>query len=161
MKTTWPAPGPRYDALLGLLRAADTIWNSSRTFFAPWGVGPSQFNILNLLRDKPDGLSQVELSRQLIMHRSNVTGLVDRLEEKGWVRRREHPSDRRAYRVVLSPAGAALLKKITPEYYRAAEEVWGDLPVARVAQLRTSLEEVARRAESMATRPRAARKAGR
>ena len=76
---------PGYRALMELLRAADTVWNASRVFFERWDVSPSQFNVLNLLRLNRAGLSQSDLSRQLIMHRSNVTGLVDRLEKRGYV----------------------------------------------------------------------------
>ena len=95
MITQRPSPGPRYPALLLLLRASEALWNASRVFFARWELSPSQFNVLNLLCDQPDGLSQVELSRQLIMHRSNVTGLVDRLETRGLVKRTENDADRR------------------------------------------------------------------
>ena len=104
----------RYRALLQLLRTADSLWNASRIFFARRDLSPSQFNILNLLRDRPDGFSQIDLGRLLIMHRSNVTGLVDRLEKRGLVRRLDAAGDRRAYRVVLTPAGATLLGKSCP-----------------------------------------------
>src|SRR5438128_2248219 len=116
-------PGPRYQALLQLLRTAETLWNASRLFFEEWKLGPSQFNLLNLLSDHPNGVSQTELSRQLIMHRSNVTGLVDRLEGRGLVRREALPQDRRVYRVVLTHAGHTLLGEILPKYYAAAEQV--------------------------------------
>ena len=78
MSAPTPSPGPRYRALLQLLRTAETLWNVSRLFFARWDLSPSQFNVLNLVSDKPDGMSQIDLGRRLIMHRSNVTGLVDR-----------------------------------------------------------------------------------
>ena len=96
MKTRLGHSNPRYQALLQLLRTADTIWNASRAFFDRWDLGPSQFNVLNLLRLHPDGLSQSELSRELIMHRSNVTGLVDRLERRSLVERKDAAGDRRA-----------------------------------------------------------------
>src|SRR5215470_12401630 len=99
----------RYQALIQLLRTADTIWNASRLFFERWDLSPSQFNVLNLLYSERFGLSQAELSRQLIMHRSNVTGLVDRLEHRRLVARRDVAADRRAYRVVLTPAGKRLV----------------------------------------------------
>src|SRR5580704_3179201 len=108
MKSEWLTPGPRYQALIELLRTAETLWNASRVFFARWDLSPSQFNVLNLLHDLPEGCTQIELSRQLIMHRSNVTGLVDRLEARGLLRRRESPGDRRAFNVVLTPAGQKL-----------------------------------------------------
>jgi DNA-binding MarR family transcriptional regulator len=143
-------PGPRYQALLQLLRTADTLWNASGRFFARWELSPSQFNVLNLLRDAPRGLTQIELSRQLIMHRSNVTGLVDRLEARGLLRREDDTNDRRAYRVVLSPAGQKLLREILPHYYAAAEQVWEKIPLARSNQLATDLRTLCAAAERMA-----------
>lgn len=135
MKKLSGAPGPRYPALLQLLRTAENLWNASRLFFGRWDLSPSQFNVLNLLSGEQAGLSQIEISRQLIMHRSNATGLIDRLEERGLLQRRATPGDRRAYRVVLTPAARQLLGRILPDYHRLAEEVWGNLPVARVNQL--------------------------
>src|SRR5580698_5762227 len=101
MKRQSTAPGPRYQALIELLRTAENLWNASRVFFARWDLSPSQFNVLNLLQDHPAGLTQAELSRSLIMHRSNATGLIDRLEGRGLVRRTDDPEDRRAFKVVL------------------------------------------------------------
>jgi DNA-binding MarR family transcriptional regulator len=146
------APGPRYQALIQLLRTAEVLWNSSRVWFARWGLSPSQFNVLNVLVDQAEGLSQTELSRRLIMHRSNVTGLVDRLEERGLVQRRECAGDRRAYRVVLSAAGRRRIREILPYYYGAAEEVWGSFPVEQTRVMLAALSEVALNSERMAAR---------
>ena len=120
MNGTPAAPGPRYQALIELLRTTETLWNASRIFFARWDLSPSQFNVLNLLFDLPDGCSQIELSRLLIMHRSNVTGLVDRLESRGLLRRADNPADRRAFTVILTPAGKSSSAEIQPHYYEAA-----------------------------------------
>src|SRR6266481_2224219 len=109
MKTARIPASKRYRALLQLLRTADTLWNSSRIFFARWDLSPSQFNVLNLVSNRPDGMSQIELGRRLIMHRSNVTGLIDRLEKRGLVRRKDADRDRRAYRIVVTAAGAKLV----------------------------------------------------
>ncbi|HWI59589.1 MAG TPA: MarR family transcriptional regulator [Bacillota bacterium] len=150
MTTSLDESSPRYQALLQLLRTADTIWNASHAFFARWDLSPSQFNVLNLLHLTPEGVSQSELGRQLIMHRSNVTGLVDRLEKRGWVERHDVAEDRRAYRVVLTPKGQQLLKEILPHYYAGAELVWGELPAERIAQITSGLLQVAQNAERVA-----------
>lgn len=146
-----PATKERYEALLQLLATADSIWNASRIFFAAWNLSPSQFNVLNLLRGHPAGISQIELSRRLIMHRSNVTGLTDRLEKRKLVQRKNVVGDRRAYRVVLTRTGAALLEQILPEYYARANALWDELPRSRVSQLATDLQALARNAERIAT----------
>ncbi len=143
---------PRYPALIELLRTADTLWNASQLLFARWDLSPSQFNVLNLLQGLPAGLSQIDLSRALLMHRSNVTGLVDRLEKRRLVRRRAVPGDRRVYRVSLTAEGRRLMKEILPLYYQGAEEVWGDIPRERAEMLKAALEQVRTKATEMGAR---------
>ena len=142
---------PSYRALMELLRTADIVWNASRVFFESWNLSPSQFNVLNLLRFNPAGLSQTDLSRQLIMPRSNVTGLVDRLEKRGLVARQEVAADRRAYSVVLTDAGDRLLRDILPRYYAGAAQVWNRLSARRAAELIADLQHVAENAQRIVT----------
>ena len=151
MHSDTAAPGPRYEALIQLLQTADAIWNTSRMFFARWDLSPSQFNVLNLLYGNPGGLTQTGLSRRLITHRSNVTGLVDRLEKRGLVQRREDASDRRAYQVVLTPVGTGIVRDILPGYYRGAEQVWAHLRTKQACELVAELREAAKNAERAAS----------
>jgi DNA-binding MarR family transcriptional regulator len=59
-----------------------------------------------LLTVQPDGtMTMRSLAAQLQYDASNLTGVVDRLEEMGAVRRQPHPSDRRAKGVVLTAEG--------------------------------------------------------
>jgi DNA-binding MarR family transcriptional regulator len=143
-------PGPKYAALVQLLRTAESLWNTSRVFFSQWDLSPSQFSVLNLLHGKPTGASQIELSRDLIMHRSNITGLIDRLQARGLVQRTDDPRDRRVYRVILTIEGAKLLEGILPHYYKAAEEVWGELSLERTQELLTDLNAICANAERVA-----------
>jgi MarR family 2-MHQ and catechol resistance regulon transcriptional repressor len=150
MKAVPPSANRPYQALVQLLRAADTVWDASRDFFARWDLGPSQFNVLNVLEGNPSGLSQTELSRELIMHRSNVTGLVDRLEKRRLVKREDAADDRRAYRVMLTPEGARLLGEVLPRYYEEAGRACEYLSERRAAQLIADLRRIARNAERIA-----------
>ncbi|MBA4146827.1 MAG: MarR family transcriptional regulator [Verrucomicrobia bacterium] len=147
MSKSKASAGPRYQALLQLLRTSEALWNSSRIFFSKWDISPSQFNVLNVLVEQPEGLTQIELSRLLIMHRSNVTGLVDRLEDRKLIQRKDNPNDRRAYRVVLTPTGRKLVEKILPAYYEAAEQIWGDFPVKKTKELVEGLERLSENVE--------------
>lgn len=133
---------PRYQALLDLLRTAEGLWNACRIFFSRWDLSPSQFNVLNLLSDQPDGLIQSQISSLLIMHRSNATGLIDRLEKRGLVRRNASPDDRRAHRVILTSEGRKLLEKILPDYYRLAEQAWDDMPINQTRLLLDKLSQL-------------------
>lgn len=150
MPSSLNAPGPRYEALLQLLRTAEALWESSRAFFAAWDLSPSQFNVLNLLHGNPEGMTQTELSRALIMHRSNVTGLIDRMEKRGLAERKSVAGDRRAHRVVTTRKGAALMRRILPHYWAAAEEALGHLPVKGAKQLVSDLNRISDNAKLIA-----------
>jgi DNA-binding MarR family transcriptional regulator len=136
------AASPRYQALLDLLRTAEGLWSACRVFFSRWDLSASQFNVLNLLEDQPGGLSQTEISRLLIMHRSNATGLIDRLEKRGLLRRTASPDDRRTNCIVLTSEGRRLLEEILPDYYRLAEQAWDGLPAAETRELLKNLSQL-------------------
>lgn len=59
------------------------------------------------------GISQTELSEILDVSRMGVTGLIDRMEDKGLVCRRDDPKDRRVKRVYLNESTAELVPIIT------------------------------------------------
>lgn len=122
MSPVSPTESPQYRALLQVLRTAESLWAVSRPFFERWALSSAQFNLLNLVADHPEGLAQVELSRELLTHRSNVTGLVDRLEKKDLVVRKS-AADRRLWRVVATPQGRSLVDEIRPAYHAAVLRV--------------------------------------
>lgn len=65
---------------------------------------PPQFGILAFLW-KQDGLSQAQLGTLMSMDRTTLSGIIDRLEKRSLVERREHPGDRRAHLIYLTPEG--------------------------------------------------------
>lgn len=54
--------------------------------------------------------SMGELAERLGVRLSTMTGIVDQLEAKGLIRRHEHPRDRRAFEVRLTPRGKSLYR---------------------------------------------------
>ncbi|MFM7215797.1 MAG: hypothetical protein ACKO3H_13065, partial [Verrucomicrobiota bacterium] len=64
-----------------------------------------------------------------------------------WVTRREEAGDRRAWRVVLTPAGRRVLEEILPSYDRAAALLWEGVSVRRATETAAVLKEVADNAE--------------
>ena len=107
------------DLVVQTLRTTNVLLRESRRLFRELGVTEVQFNILNVLAQADAGLTQRELSDILVVDRSNVTGLLDRMESLGWIRRDEVPGDRRAWAVSLTAAGRRLWSKAYPLYERA------------------------------------------
>ncbi len=108
-----------------IVATADLFLRESQRLFRPHGLTAPQYNVLNILASAPDerGLSQRELGDILVVDRSNVTGLIDRMEKCGWVRRADDPSDRRIYRVELTPKGRKLWAKVEPRYLEVVAQV--------------------------------------
>src|ERR671935_203891 len=64
-----------------------------------------------------------ELAEALACDASNVTGLVDRLEARGFVERRAAPADRRVKTLVLTPAGIALRRRVLERMSEPPDEI--------------------------------------
>ena len=97
------------------------------------GVTPQQGQLLCVLMAQPYGMG--ELSAMLRLAKSSLTGLVDRTERNGLVRREPDPSDTRAVRVALTPAGAKLADRFYTETCRRIEALADGLAEAERATL--------------------------
>jgi MarR family 2-MHQ and catechol resistance regulon transcriptional repressor len=90
------------------------------------GLTTTEFGILEALHHKGP-LLLGEIQRKVLVTSGGITYLVDRLVEKGLVRREECPSDRRARYAVLTPAGAELIGRIFPEHAAQIERALSGL----------------------------------
>lgn len=80
------------------------------------------YDVLWAIERAPDQKLRLhELAHELVFSRSNLTRLVDRIEEAGFVKRERAADDRRGYYAVITPAGLALRKKMWPVYAKAIE----------------------------------------
>ena len=124
LKLKQPLASRNHEALLALVRTSSLILKLSDRFFSQYGLTDTQFNIMMILSDHiPAGLSQQELSEQLIVTKSNVVGLIDRLERAGYVRREAHPTDRRYNQIVLTSKGEKLEARIEAQYFNEVDRI--------------------------------------
>ena len=85
-------------------------------------VTPIQVMLLFFLQ-KNNGSSLTQISQGLMLENPTVTGLIDRLEKSGYVKRSDHPNDRRVYLVHLTEKGKKIANKALPIVKRLNEEV--------------------------------------
>jgi DNA-binding MarR family transcriptional regulator len=133
-----------YEITKTVMRTADAFLRESQRLFRPHGLTGSQYNVLNILAGHPEGLSQRELGDMLVVDRSNVTGLLDRMEKAGWVQREDHPGDRRVYRVLLTPGGRLLWEKIHPLYLKVVGQVAAGLSEKEIRACDKTLQHLER-----------------
>lgn len=80
------------------------------------------YDVLLALEESPERrLTMRELAVRAILSPSGVTRLVDRLVEKGWVRREVNERDRRSYFAVLTDNGLQMREKAWPAYCEAIQ----------------------------------------
>lgn len=85
------------------------------------GLTPQQGQLLCVLMAQPYGMG--ELGAILGLAKSSLTGLVDRSERNGLVRRLPDPHDSRAVRVALTDRGAGLAREFYAETCRRVERL--------------------------------------
>jgi len=89
---------------------------------APFEMGPAQFSVLSIIDANP-GINQLAIASALSIERAGLGRLVDRLEQQGLVARTASSANRRYYVLGLTPAGAALLKRLRPMVAQCEEAI--------------------------------------
>ena len=78
--------------------------------------------LLELSREKDDGLRPFVLEERLLLAQYNLSRVIDRIAAAGYVERRPHLEDRRGQVVRITASGRELLKRMWP-VYRAANAI--------------------------------------
>jgi DNA-binding MarR family transcriptional regulator len=85
-------------------------------------VTPIQVMLLFFLQ-KNDGSSLTQISQGLMLENPTITGLIDRLEKSGYVKRSDHPNDRRVYLIYLTEKGRKVANKALPIVKNLNEQI--------------------------------------
>ena len=89
------------------------------------GLALSWWDVLLQLADGPDGrLRMGELAESVLLTRSGITRLVDRMIVAGLVDREPYPGDRRGYYAVITQKGRDTIERVGPDHSRDAWKVF-------------------------------------
>src|SRR5512141_2166268 len=99
------------EAVMNMMRTADMAFDRIGRLLRPLNVSAAGGLALGLLRDHGP-MSPSALSERLIVTRATVTGVLDSLQRRGFVRRTANPSDRRGQIAEITPAGLAVLQEL-------------------------------------------------
>jgi MarR family transcriptional regulator, organic hydroperoxide resistance regulator len=86
------------------IRLQQRVFAEMAQTLKPTGLSIPQFDVLSTLTEQ-EGLSQGDLAQRLYVTKGNVSGLIDRLVEAGYVERRSAPGDRRSNTLHLTQEG--------------------------------------------------------
>lgn len=78
-----------------------------------FGLTPPQFDVIATLGNT-DGMPFKELGEKTLITKGALTGIIDRMEKKGWIQRVISNEDRRSTLARLTPAGHKLFEQVFP-----------------------------------------------
>jgi MarR family 2-MHQ and catechol resistance regulon transcriptional repressor len=116
------------EAALGVSLTYDLLHQCLARYMSEYGLSKSTLNILLILRHGPaEGMLLHDLGELLLVSRANITGLIDHLEEKGYVNRVVDSSDRRARFARITEKAEMLLDEFMPGHNFKQGELLKDL----------------------------------
>jgi DNA-binding MarR family transcriptional regulator len=116
------------------------------------GISIPQCDVLTTLTEQ-EGVSQQQLAERLYVTKGNISGLLDRLEEAGFVERRAAASDRRQYSIHLTESGRAMAEQAIIVQHRWIASTLGRMTEADLEAFETqivALRDIVREQETAA-----------
>jgi DNA-binding MarR family transcriptional regulator len=104
-----------------------------------------QYNVLRILRGaRPEALSCGTISQRMLTRDSDLTRLLDRLEDRGFVKRVRDARDRRMVTAAIAEPGLQLLRRLDGAIDRVHRQQLKHIPRKQLETLRALAEEIRR-----------------
>ncbi len=145
LKKREPFELPEQEAVLNILRTSDRLQNRFGRLFREYGLTPSQYNVLRILRGEGKPLPSLEIGERMVQVVPAITGLIDRLEKQGLVARQRCTEDRRVVYVALTDKAQQLLGQIDQPLNQLHRDLLGHLTKADLRELNQLLDKASER----------------
>ncbi|GAA5344892.1 MarR family transcriptional regulator [Planifilum fimeticola] len=86
-------------------------------------LNTTEFAVLELLYNKGDQPIQ-QIGKKILLSSGSITYVIDKLEEKNLVCRRNCPTDRRVVYATITDGGKQLMKEIFPKHKKAVQQIF-------------------------------------
>jgi DNA-binding MarR family transcriptional regulator len=136
IKQSRPFVSLEQEAMLNIARTDAVLSYSIIDALKPFDITPTQYNVLRILRGTgSEGLCREDIRERLIAQVPDVTRLLDRLEQSGFVERARDTVDRRLVNTRITQSGLDLLKKLDGPVNAANEKQLGHLTKSELKTL--------------------------
>ena len=142
LKKKQPFESPEQEAALNVVRTSDQLQIRFARLLRQHGLTPSQYNVLRILRGEGQPLPILEIANRTITVVPGITGLIDRLEQAGFVNRVRCEKDRRVIHVTLAGPGTRTLAAVNEPLLALHRKLLGHLSQAELKELIRLLEKV-------------------
>lgn len=142
VKKRRPFDSLEQEAALNLAKTADQVQICFSRLFREHAVTSAQYNILRILRGEGRPLPILEIASRMITVVPGITGLIDRLEEVGYVKRERCDEDRRVIFVTITAKANKLLSDMDAPVTELHQSLMKHLSITELKQLIKLLEKV-------------------
>lgn len=80
----------------------------------PYGMTPPQFAVISFLWQREGIINQNQLGELMATDNATLSGIIDRLEKAGYVKREKNLNDRRSFNLVLTETGKIIRQELEP-----------------------------------------------
>lgn len=122
-----------------LVRAYEAFVSYDEKHIRELGLTAPQFDVIATLGNT-SGMYMNQLAEKTLVTKGTLTGIVDRLEKKGLVRREVPPENRRCFTIVLTPEGEKLFEEIFPVHIDYLKQRFSQLSPEEMEEMRVSLK---------------------
>jgi len=130
------------DCIIFLLaKAYQKAHGNFKQHLLPYGITPVQHLILEALWVE-EGLTASEIGKRLVLDNATLSGILDRMSEKGWVLKATDDTDKRFIRIYLTDKAKKLKPSILAEREKSNEEILGRLTLEEKVLLKRLLKDI-------------------
>lgn len=112
-----------HEALISVWWTSAMLNKKSRELFRSFNISESQFNLMMILKYDTSHLTQNDIGKKMLVDKSNITGLVDSLEQLNFIKRNFVPGDRRRYHITLTQKGKIFIDKVDKVYGQLIKDI--------------------------------------
>src|SRR5215468_7583177 len=142
LKKKRPFDSPEEEAALSVVRTSDQLAIRFARLLREHDLTPSQYNVLRILRGEGKPLPILEIASRTITVVPGITGLIDRLEQAGFVNRLRCEKDRRVIYVALTDQGISTLADLDKPLLALHGKLMGHLSQGDLKDLIRLLEKL-------------------
>ncbi len=130
-------------AFLAIAKTGYHLFGEAAMLLKEHGVSEPQYNVLRILRGAgSDGLPCGEIGARMLTRVPDVTRLVDRLRQMGYVRRWRSEQERRIVLQAILPKGVELLNRLDEPVLQLHRNQFGHMPERELRDLARLLRKV-------------------
>jgi len=124
-----------------LVRTYQAFESVSGAHIRTLNLTPPQFDVIATLGNQPPMTCKI-LGEKTLITKGTLTGILDRLEAKGFIARLSNEDDGRSQKVTLTPEGEKLFQRVFPQHGAHLEKVFNQLSQQEITELTNALKKL-------------------